>query len=88
MDKQIETKLQGAIKELSNSFLRVEAERDLQKEIIANISEETEIEKKHIRKMARVYHKQNYQEETQNHEEFTDLYEQIFMKSDFDVDTE
>jgi hypothetical protein len=31
MDKQIETKLQGAIKELSNSFLRVEAERDLQK---------------------------------------------------------
>ena len=86
MDNEQEKKLQGAIKELSNSFLRVEAERDLQKEIIADISEETEIEKKHIRKMARVYHKQNYHEETQNHEEFTDLYEQIFMKSDFDVD--
>ena len=70
-------KLTGAMNEMSGSMLRVEAEKDLQKNIINDLFDEHKIPKKVLSKMARVYHKQNFQEEKATHEEFEQLYHTI-----------
>jgi hypothetical protein len=70
-------KLISALKEMSTSFSRVEAERDLQKNIKKDICEELDLNKKVFMKLARTYHKQNFSEEVQTHEEFEQLYERV-----------
>lgn len=69
--------IQDALQEISNSMTRIDAERDFIKEAINNVAEEHELSKKIIRKMARVYHKQNFREEQSTHEEFEILYQNI-----------
>jgi len=68
-------RLVGAMKELSNSMTRVEAERDFQKEAIDSVAEELNLEKKYIRKLATIYHKQNMTQFKQENEEVETLYE-------------
>ena len=54
--------LKGAIQEISNSLTRVEAERDLIKDILQDIEDKFELPKKYTRKIAKIYHKQNFKE--------------------------
>ena len=68
-------RLLGAMKEISNSMTRVEAERDFQKEAIDSVAEELNLEKKYIRKLATIYHKQNMTQFKQENEEVETLYE-------------
>jgi len=63
--------------ELSTSMTRIEGERDLIKEAINNCCEEYEMNKKTFRKLAKVYHKQNFSREVAEHEEFETMYEQL-----------
>ena len=70
----------NAIVEISNSMTRTEAERDLINEIIKKLSDDFDINKKIIRKIAKAYHKQNLNEEQQDHEEFVELYEEVVKK--------
>jgi hypothetical protein len=72
-------KIKDALQEISNSMTRMDAERDLIKEVKANLFEEYKehLSKRQIAKMARVYHKQNFQEEVMLHEQFETLYEEI-----------
>ena len=63
--------------ELSASMARTEGERTFIKEAIANICEEYEMSKKTFRKLAKVYHKQNFSKEVAEHEEFETMYEQL-----------
>ena len=63
--------------ELSASMARIDGERDFIKEAIANICEEYEMSKKTFRKLAKVYHKQNFSKEVAEHEEFETMYEQL-----------
>jgi regulator of replication initiation timing len=65
------------MKEISNSMTRIEAERDLIKNAINDICEEQNLSKKTFRKMVKVYHKQNFQQEVQSNEEFEQMYETI-----------
>ena len=74
MDPQ---KVRAAIVELDNSMTRTDAERDLQKEIISKVSEEQGIDKRVVRKMARAYHKSNFQDETAQNEEFETTYTNV-----------
>ena len=67
----------NAIKEISASMTRTEAERDLIKEIVKDQSETHQIPKKVINKIARTYHKQNLTEVEADHEEFVELYEKV-----------
>jgi len=64
--------------EISNSFTRIESERDLIKDTIGALAEEFEIDKKNLNKMAKAHHKQNYSTVTQEQEEFEFLFENIF----------
>lgn len=70
-------KIKKMLSEISNSMTRIAAERDLIKETIAELSKEFELPKKYLNRMAKVYHKQNFQIEQANHEEFEDLYVSI-----------
>lgn len=70
-------KLQGAIREISASMTRTEAERDLIREITKEQSAELQIPKKIISKIAKTYHKQNLTQEIADHEDFVELYDKV-----------
>lgn len=70
-------KLVDALKEMSSSMTRVEAERDLQKNLRKDICDELDLNKKVFSKLARTYHKQNFSEEQEVHEKFENLYESV-----------
>lgn len=70
-------KILRMIKEISDSMTRIESERDLINETIKDMSDQFQLNKKYIRRMAKVYHRQNFQQEKQEHEEFETLYEQV-----------
>lgn len=69
--------IKDCIKEISSSMTRIDAERDLIKEAIANICEQFELNKKTFRRLAKTYHKQNFSKEVAEHEEFEIMYEQL-----------
>lgn len=73
-------KLVGALKEISTSMSRMEAEKDLQKNIKTDICKELDLNKKVFAKLAKTYHKQNFADEVATHEEFEQLY-QVVTKS-------
>lgn len=70
-------KIKKMMSEISNSYTRIEAERDLIKDTIDTLFEDYEIEKKQLRKMSRTFHKQNYSTLEAEQEEFAFLYESI-----------
>lgn len=74
-------KIKDALQEISNSMTRIGAERDLIKDIKADLFEQfkEQLSKKQIGKMARVFHKQNFKEECAETDEFEVLYESIVM---------
>lgn len=67
----------GCLKEISNSYARIEAERDLVKEILEKMQDEFELPKKLSRKLAKTYHKNNYAEEVAEQNDFTEAYETV-----------
>ncbi len=71
------TDLQKAIREISNSMVRTEAERDLIKEIVKEQSDQLQIPKKIINKIAKTFHKQSLHQEVADHEDFVELYEKV-----------
>ena len=71
-------KFQGYVKEISNSMTRMDAEKDLIKDIIAQAKDDFELSPKDVRKIAKIYHKQSYIEEKSEQEKVFDLYEQLF----------
>lgn len=64
--------------EMSSSMFRGEAERTLQREAIKDFADNYEIDKKILRKMARVYHKQNFFTTVEEQNEFEAVYNQVF----------
>lgn len=70
-------KIKKMLGEISNSMTRIEGERDLIKETIKEMSQEFNLPKRTLNRMAKVYHKQNFLREREEHEEFEDLYTTI-----------
>ena len=73
-------KIKKMLGEISGSMTRMEAERDLIRETIKEMSAEFQLPKKTLSRMAKVYHKQNYTQEVAEHEEFEDLYTMIVQE--------
>lgn len=69
----------SAIREISDSMTRIDAEKDLIKDIVQVTFEKHEIDKKTIRKIAGIYHKANLDEVRTSNEEVNDLYEELFQ---------
>lgn len=70
-------KVLGCLQEISNSLTRIEAERDLIKEILQRMQDECELPKKLSRKLAKTYHKRNYEEEVAEQADFQTVYENV-----------
>ena len=67
-------KIKQALIEISDSMTRIDAEKDLIKDIIQDTSDNFKLPKKYLNKMARIYHKQNFSKEQQETEELESLY--------------
>jgi Zn-dependent M32 family carboxypeptidase len=70
-------KIKEAVQEISNSMLRMEAERDLIKEIVKDVSDNHQIPRKIVAKIAKTFHKQNLTQEIADHEDFVEVYETV-----------
>tara|TARA_Y100000389_G_C17277283_1_gene421084 strand:- start:26 stop:280 length:255 start_codon:yes stop_codon:yes gene_type:complete len=70
-------RIRGAMEEISNSYTRTEAERDFVKDAINELSEEVDIPKNILRKMARIFHKQNITDVVSEVEDIEALMESI-----------
>ena len=73
-------KLLDALKDISASMSRVEAERDLIKTAKDDICDELQLNRKVLNKLARTYHKGNFSEEVELHKDFESLYETVTKK--------
>jgi hypothetical protein len=70
--------ISDAMKEISNSYLRQQAEKEFVKEAIDELSDKVGIEKKHLRQLARIYHQQNLTEVRDKVDTIEALYEAVF----------
>lgn len=71
--------LRDYLDEMSASMFRAGGERDFQKEATKDAAEKFEMKPKVLKKLARVYHKQNFSEEMAEAEEFQKLYEDTVL---------
>jgi hypothetical protein len=69
--------LKEAIVQMNDSMTRVAAERDYQKETINNITDKTGVDKKIIRRMAKVYFRANYAQEQEDNRSFEEFYDGV-----------
>ena len=70
-------KVLGCLQEISNSLTRIEAERDLIKDIVKDVADNYQLSRKTVNKMAKVYHKQSLSQTVAEHDEFVETYEEI-----------
>ena len=70
--------IQNSAKEMSDSMTRAQAEKDLQKDIVANLKDTLELKPAEFNKIVRTYHDQSLQEQEDKWTEFTDLYIDVF----------
>ena len=70
-------KIQGALKEMSESMTRVEAEKDFQKEIAERMMVECMVPKKDFNKLARIYHASTLAQEAAKNEDFMQFAEAV-----------
>jgi hypothetical protein len=73
-DKQ---KLLKVLRDCSDSLTRMDAEKDLIREAVAETAKNMQLPKRLVSKLVKVYHKQNYDEEVAVHEQFETLYETV-----------
>jgi hypothetical protein len=67
-----------AMKEMSKSFTRIEAEKDLQKDISTRMKDEYGVPKPVFNKMAKLYHAANLAQEEAKNEEFMEFARSVF----------
>jgi hypothetical protein len=67
--------IQVAIKEANDSLIRIAAERELIKDIVADLNEKYEgLPKKYINKMIKTYYKNSFDKESTEHDDFSELF--------------
>jgi hypothetical protein len=69
----------GVLTEVSNSMLRIKSEREYIKEAIDAAAEKYDMNKRILRKMAKVYHNNSFTDEVTEMEEFQALYESVVI---------
>jgi hypothetical protein len=77
-DPTVIKQIKDAMQEISFSYTRTESEKDFVKEALAELSEATEIPKKHLAKIAKLHHKANKDQVEAEQSSTNDLYDRIF----------
>jgi nitrate reductase beta subunit len=70
-------KLKGALKEMDDSMTRGQAEKDLQKSITTKMVEEVGVSKKIFKRMAKTFHKADFDMATEEDRDFASTYETV-----------
>ena len=70
-------KIRQALQEISDSLTRMEAERDLIKDILQTVEDNYKIKKKYTRRLVKVFHKQNFNQVQQDQQDLETLYESV-----------
>jgi CBS-domain-containing membrane protein len=70
-------KLKDGIKEISNSWTRIEGERQFVKDALDRLEEELDVSKKDVRKLAKIYHQQNLDQVLEEYQEIEVAYNRI-----------
>lgn len=73
-------RLKDAIREIDVAMTQIDNQKDHIKQIIGDIHDELDIEKKLIRKMGKVYHKQNFANVKIENGEFETFYENVIER--------
>lgn len=79
-DEVSRKKIKDALQEISDSFTRISAERDVIKDIVDSVSQQYKLPKKYVNQIARAYHKQNFANIVAENEQLEILYETIVGK--------
>ena len=66
--------LKGVVEELNDSLLRIDAEKDLQKEAITNAADKLNVDPKIIKEMGVTHHKANFNKKAEARSEFEEFY--------------
>ena len=69
--------IKNRLEEISNSLTRIEAERSQINEILQDMQDNYELPKKHMRKVAKVYHKQNIIEMKNEFDDIEQIYNTV-----------
>lgn len=75
-EKQLK-ELKGSIEEINNYLNEIEHRQKMIKEILDVTFDNTGIPKKVTSRLAKVYHKQSFQQESEEYKEFESLFETI-----------
>lgn len=78
MSESDRAELKNKFDEISNSYTRIEAERDLIRDILNDIKEKFEVPPKIARKLAKIRHKRNLQEVVAESQEVEETYTELF----------
>ena len=74
--------IKGMVTEVSASMTRMEGERDLINESIKAVAADHDIDKKVLRKLASIYHKQMYHTIKHENEQVEESYQFLFQPDD------
>jgi len=68
-------KIKACMQEISNSYTRIDAEKDFIKNAIEDLQDAVGVSKKDLKKLAKIYHKQNLAEMVSELEDLEALFE-------------
>jgi hypothetical protein len=76
--------IRGALQEISDAMTRMDAEKDLIKDIKATLFEEhkDKLTKKDINKLAKTFHKASFQVESAEFDKFSYLYQTVTRENE------
>lgn len=77
MNENDRKKLKLAVLEINDSMTRIASEREAQKDIIDTISSELDLDKKMVRRMAKVYFNANFASEMEEQKVFEQFYNAV-----------
>lgn len=75
-------KIRRVMRTVSDSYTKIEAERDLVKDEIGALVDEFKIPRKFLNKMARTYHRQNFDAVVDEQDDFQALYETVVKQTE------
>ena len=73
MNQETYKEIREVLSDVSTIMSKIEVHKETIKETLTELSKSHNIPKRTINKMAKVFHKQNFMEECQMHEEFENL---------------
>lgn len=73
--------IENAIKEIDASWVRIESENDMIKSICDKIGDDFQVKPGDLKRLAKLYHKQNLEEEQEKLDSYAKTYTDIFKRT-------